>query len=47
MQNNSNDKNKNYTSDPSSPNYDKRIKNKANEETPFAEEEPSNHTEYK
>lgn len=40
-------KNINYSSDPTSSNYEKRIQNKANEKTPFADEEPSNHTEYK
>lgn len=47
MKNKGKNKNKNFTSNPASSNYDKRIQNKANEETPFAEEEPSNHTEYK
>ena len=40
-------KNSNDVTNPSSPNYDKIIKNKANEKTPYGENEPSTHTTYK
>lgn len=42
-------KNKNYNdnTNPSSPNYDRKIKDKANEKTPHGEDEPSTHTTYK
>ena len=33
--------------DPSSPNYNEKIRNKANEKTPTGEKEPSPYTEYK
>ncbi len=33
--------------DPTSPNYNEKIKNKANEKTPTAEKEPSPYTTYK
>lgn len=42
-----NHKNSNDVTNPSSSNYDKRIKNKANEKTPYAENEPSTRTTYK
>lgn len=38
---------KNPNTDPTSPNYQKNIKNKANETSPSGEKEPSNHTTYK
>ena len=34
-------------SNPNSANYDKNIKNKANEKTPYGEDEPSPKTTYK
>lgn len=33
--------------DISSPNYGKKLKEKANEKTPYCQDEPSNHTEHK
>ena len=33
--------------DPTSPNYNEKIKNKANEKTPTGEKEPSPYTTYK
>lgn len=38
---------KNTTSDPASPNYAKDIKNKANQNSPTGEDEPSTKTTYK
>jgi hypothetical protein len=38
---------KKISSDPSSTNYSKQIKNKANEKSPFGQTEPSNTTTYK
>lgn len=32
---------------PTSPNYNEKIKNKANEKTPYEEDKPSSHTTYK
>lgn len=32
---------------PDSPNYHGKMKNKANEHTPYGEKEPSTHTEYR
>ncbi|WP_278279794.1 hypothetical protein [Clostridium sp. C8] len=42
-------KNKNYNNlnNPASSNYDEKIKNKANEKTPYGENEPSTRTTYK
>lgn len=40
-------KNSKDTTNPSSPNYDKMIKNKANEKTPYGENEPSTRTTHK
>ncbi|MBU3131888.1 hypothetical protein KPL40_05435 [Clostridium gasigenes] len=37
----------NTASDPSSPNYAKNVKNKANQKSPSAEDEPSTKTTYK
>ena len=39
-------KNKN-TLDPTTSNYNEKIKNKANQKTPSEQKEPSTHTEYK
>lgn len=38
---------KNNSSDPTSSNYAKDVKNKANEQSPYGEDEPSTHTTYK
>lgn len=35
------------TPDPASPNYTKDVKNKANQKSPFGENEPSTETTYK
>ena len=37
----------NMSEDISSPNYLKKLKEKANEKTPYCKDEPSNHTEHK
>lgn len=42
-----NNKNNNSISNPTSSNYAKKIKNKANEKSPYGEDEPSIHTTYK
>lgn len=42
--------NKNFsktTSEPLTRNYAKIVKNKANEKSPYGEDEPSSHTEFK
>lgn len=38
---------KNLDTDPTAPNYKKKIKNEANEKTPYGENEPSTKTTYK
>ena len=48
MNNNSSDNShKKSTSDPTSRNYAKEVKNKANEKSPYGEEEPSVRPTYK
>ncbi|KMT23228.1 hypothetical protein [Clostridium cylindrosporum] len=44
--NNSSSKNHKATPDPTSPNYVEYAKNKANENTPYAKDEPSLHTKH-
>ncbi|WP_291664719.1 hypothetical protein [Clostridium sp.] len=39
--------NKKNISNPASPNYKEKIRNKSNEKTPFGENEPSPNTTYK
>ncbi len=39
--------NKRNASDPTFPNYTKKIKNKANEKSPYGEHEPSTRTDFK
>ncbi|MDD6770329.1 MAG: hypothetical protein SPJ62_00195 [Inconstantimicrobium porci] len=43
--NNSN--NKNLSEDIASPNYKRKLKEKANEKTPYCKDEPSNHPEHR
>lgn len=38
---------KKSATDPSSPNYAEKVKNKANSKSPYGENEPSPHTTYK
>lgn len=45
--NNENSSKSKPTSDPSSRNYAKEVKNKANEKSPYGKDEPSNHTTFK
>lgn len=44
---NGNNSNETHNSDPSSPNYSKEMKNKANEKSPFGKDEPSTKTTFK
>ena len=47
MNSNSDSLSKKNSTDPTSRNYAKRMKNKGNENSPYGENEPSPHTEFK